>query len=144
LGRMLQGYQALQEKMQATDSDIGDPTSDAAKTLRVSGNEYIQTPHQARFLVEMLRDRVKTARQMYQARNVPALPFLQPGDRVRFVEAGSGLNNPGFIQTIAWRYGGGSYRADYEIIDATDWYINDDYFELGTDVLAATSDKVFY
>jgi hypothetical protein len=143
-GRPLIGYQALQEKVQATDSDIGDPTTDAAKTLRVGGNEYVQSAEQARFLAALLRDRTKKARQVWVARDVPATPTLQPGDRVTCTEAGSELDDEGFITSITWRYRGGAYKADYEVIDAASWYLYDGYFELGVDVLANTSERVFY
>jgi hypothetical protein len=144
-GRPLVGYQALQEKLQATDSDIGDPTTAMAKTLRVGGNEYLQTVEQARFICELVRDRVKKARQVFIARDVPAIPTLQPGDRVTAVESGSGLNHESFLTSISWRYAAGAYRADYEMLDAASWYLYATYFELGTDTLqAVTSDRVFY
>jgi len=142
-GRPLMGYQALQEKLQATDSDIGDPTSATAKTLRVGGNEYIQTLEQARFLAQLLRDRVKKARQIFVARDVPAIPTLQPGDLVTAVEAGSGLNHTAYLTGISWRYGGGAFRADYEMIDAANWYLYSTYFTLGTDTLGSAR-RVFY
>lgn len=142
-GRPLVGYQALQEKLQSTDSDIGDPSSSTAKTLRVGGNEYIQSVAQARFLAELLRDRSKKARQIFIAREMPAIPTLQPGDRVTAVESGSGLNHAAFLTSINWRYGGGAYGADYEMMDAASWYLYDAYFELGTDTLGS-SEKVWY
>jgi hypothetical protein len=143
-GRPLVGYRALQEKLQATDSDIGDPTSSTAKTLRIAGNEYVQTLEQARFLTQILRDRTKKARQIYVATGVPAIPTLQPGDLVTAVESGSELNHAAYLTSIAWRYGGGKYRADYEMLDATNWYLYSDYFTLGTDTLTNPSERVFY
>jgi hypothetical protein len=144
-GRPLQGYKALEIKLQASDSDIGDPSSADAKTLRISGNDYIQLAEQAMFVASILRDRIKKARQIYPIKDVPAIPTLQPGDRVTVVESGSEINNEGFIQSITWRYNGRQYRADYEVIDATSWFLNNDYFEMDSDVLApVTSEKVFY
>ncbi len=143
-GRPILGYPALQEKYQATDAELGNPVTGLAKTLRISNNEYIQTQEQAQLIGALLRDRVKKTRLTYRVTDVPAIPTLQPGDRVTVAEAGAGINTDGFITTIGWKYDGGTYKADYDILDAANWFIYSDYFLMGTDVLAVTSDKVFY
>lgn len=147
-GTPIVGAPVQQEKLQATDADIGDPTgSGPVKTYRLENNEYIQSRVQAAFLAEMLRDRLKVGRQTYMVNGYPAIPTLIPGHRVTVIESGSGLSvtNIGFIRTINWRYGGGSYRASYEIIDATGWFPFGDYFQLGSSLLGVSgTDKAYY
>lgn len=140
------GAPVQQEKLQATDADIGDPTgSGPVKTFRLENNEYIQTRVQAAFLAEMLRDRLKVGRQTYMVSGYPADPELIPGFRVTVAETDSGVNNDGFIRSINWRYGGGAYRATYEIIDASGWFPFSNYFQLGSSLLAISgSDKAYY
>jgi hypothetical protein len=140
-GRPIVGRQTLQEKFQATDADIGDPTVDEQKTLVISRNPYIQLQTQVRMLGEMLMDRVKVSRYWYDVRRAQFIPDLIPMDLVTVVESGSGINDTGFIQSVAWNFSGGLATADYDIIDAGNWFPYSDYFILGTDTLGAGSTK---
>lgn len=145
VGLPLIGFPALQETLQATDSDIGDPTSATAKTFRVRDNPYVQTKEQAKLLVNILRDRLKVGRLSYPIREANAIPDLIPGDRVTVAETDSEISDDGFIKSINWKYSGGAYKADYNIVSATNWFPHSDYFVLGTSTLAdAGSDKAFY
>lgn len=146
-GTPVVGAPTQQEKLQATDADIGDPTgSGPVKTYRLENNEYIQTRSQTAFLAEMLRDRLKVGRQTYIVNSYPAIPTLTPGHRVTVLEAASGAgSSDGFIRAINWRYGGGAYRANYEVIDASGWFPLSDYFQLGSSLLGVSgTDKAYY
>lgn len=131
-GTPLVGAPTMDRELDAADSDVGDPASDAIKLLEVGGNPYIQTIEQAEFLSEILRDRVKTARQIYRI-NGKGYPTLQPLDRVTIQESKAGLNHTGYIQRVSWSYAG-AYNATYEIIDDTSWLLFDisDYFVIET------------
>lgn len=137
------GYPAGQVAAQASDADYGD-YADGAKTLTLSGNEYSQTPDQAGLLAPMLRDRLKICRETYVITDYPGQPTLVPGDRVAVQETGAGIDNEGFILSIASSYSGGAYKfTSVEILDAASWFPYDDYFLLGTDLLDGDH-KAFY
>lgn len=148
LGIPLYGYPAGQVKGQATGSDIGDPTSGTAKTLVISGNEYVQTLDQAQLIATSLKDRVQKCRMTYRVKLVPGIPSLTVGDRVTVVESDSGINAEGFLLSYNWAFGKGAYDfTDCEILDASSWtpYAPTAYFLLGTDAPdASTSKRVYY
>lgn len=147
-GIPLIGYPAGQVKQQATGSDIGDPTSAECKTLAISNNEYIQTLDQAQLIAASLKDRLQKARLTYRITNVPGIPTLIPGDLVTVVEAGSEVNNTGFILSYDWTFSRGAFDfTTVEVLDSANWtpYTAAQYFILGTDSPnATTSKRVFY
>lgn len=140
-GYPLIGEDADQKKYQATDSDIGNPTTGELKSFRVTGNAYVQTVEQADLLAMMLRDRLKKGRQSFTVQ-AQAIPTLEPG---YLVTVSAAVDVLCYIQSINWSIQNGKYHATYNLIEATDWFIYSDYYELGTDAPnATTSQRIYY
>ena len=141
-GQYLSGDDDHDMTMDAEDSIIGAPSAGEIKAFRCAGNPYIQTQAQAAFLAEILRDRLKAMRAIYSV-TAPGIPTLEPGNAVTVVEAESGVNCPGFINAVTWTYANGTYNATYRVVDATGWYIESGYFEIGLSLLAGSA-ALFY
>lgn len=60
------------------------------RVFELRGNQFIQTWSQGDFLAQIFRDRMERPREVYHLRNVPAIPWLQRGDRVTVRETGVG------------------------------------------------------
>lgn len=141
-GQYLSGDDDHDVTLDAEDSVAGQPSAGNVKAFRCAGNPYVQTQAQAAFLAEILRDRLKAMRAIYSIA-APGIPTLEPGGAVTVVEAGSGVNCPGFITAVTWTFSGGAYNATYRVVDATGWYLESGYFEIGVSLLGGSA-KLFY
>ena len=93
----------------------------------------------------MLMERVKRYRSTFII-SAPAIPDLEPYDSVTVTESITGISKAGYIANISEQFSGGAYTASYEILDATDWLIDGDYFEIGSSTVtsASGSDYIFH
>ena len=134
----------------AAGSSIGDPTaSGIVKRLEMDENPFVQTPAQADMLAAIILDRSDDPRMTLALTGVPAIPYLQLGDRVTATVTTEGISAVDFFITgIQERYGPDPrYEMDLTLLEAASFYeyTAAQYFIIGTDALSAgTSDRVFY
>lgn len=113
------------------------------KSLR--GNPYVQSRPQGAMLAAMLCDWQDTPRLLFTLSGCPGKPTRTLGQRVTVSDANSlSSNRDGFITGISWRYDSRGYTQDLELVDATSYYPYSAYFTVGTDVLGAATDPIFY
>jgi len=134
----------------AAGSSIGDPTgSGIVKRLEVSENPAIQTEAQADMLASIALDRSDDPRQTLTLSGVPAIPYLQLGDRTTVTVTEFGISSVDYFVTgIGEQYGPGPlYEMNLTLLEASSFYeyTTAQYFILNTDAPSAgTSDRVFY
>ncbi|MEE8306120.1 MAG: hypothetical protein V3R81_02585 [Gammaproteobacteria bacterium] len=135
----------------ASGSSIGDPTaSGIVKRLEVGENPAIQTEAQADMLASIALDRSDDPRQTLTLAGVPAIPYLQLGDRVTVTVTEFGISSVDYFVTgiTPEQYGPGPlYEMGLTLLEASSFYqfTAAQYFVLNTDAPSAgTSDRVFY
>jgi hypothetical protein len=122
-------------------------TGRAGRVRALTGNRWLQTQQQADVLAEFLRDRHEAPRLFFQVSDYRGSPSLRLGDRLTLNDSEiMSAARDAFVIAISWRFGGGRFKQDLELVDATDLYEFSDspgYFRVGTDVLAGTR-RIFY
>lgn len=106
---------------------------------RIGGNPYIQTKGQAQLVAALIAYRNSYPRLTYHLTGVPALPWLQLGDRIGIdLQEHSGTTpistiRYGIITSLvsSWRPDG-AYLMDIEAVDVAGLYEYDNYHVLGT------------
>jgi len=149
-GVPLAGLHAEPVVIDASDSAIGDPASDLVKRLEIRDNVFIQTQVQAEVLAWMTLDRSKNPRRAATLSGVPAVPWLEIGDRVTVDSTNQAWTAvPFFVTGISETYQANprQYEQNLSLLDAASFYqysLNE-YFITGTDVPhATTSKRLFY
>ena len=93
----------------------------------------------------MLADWQDTPRLLFTLAGCPGKPTRALGQRVTISDANSlSSNRDGFITGISWHYDTRGYMQDLELVDATSYYPYSAYFSVGSDVLGAATDPIFY
>ena len=106
---------------------------------RIGGNPYIQTKGQAQLVASLIAYRNSYPRLTHRLTGVPALPWLQLGDRIGIdLQEHSGTTpistiRYGIITSLvsSWRPDG-AYLMDIEAVDVAGLYEYDNYHVLGT------------
>jgi hypothetical protein len=144
-GMPILGKKSAEVTLQATDSPLGDPSTDGGKlkSLPLGNNVYVQTQEQATALCTENRDRLKSPRSIFRIVNIPIIPWLEIYDRVTVVEATTGINMDCFILEIHPTGKPGVWKGDYVVIEVGAWYRYSDYFVLGVDTIGINK-RVYY
>ena len=101
----------------------------------ISGNVYIQTRAQADMVASIAAQRMAYPRLTHQFRGVPALPWLQLGDRITIdVPEPMTADRYGIVTALAfsWQPKAG-FLMDIDAVDVGGLFEYDDYHVLGTD-----------
>jgi hypothetical protein len=121
--------------------------TDRVRSIR--GNFYIQTPTQARMLANFANDRYARMIPQYTVRNVPAVPFLEVGDRVTVIGPPvADQPKEAIIISIGTSFNPTSrsapaYSQTFTILDATTFYARSNYYVIGVSDLSA-NDAAWY
>ncbi len=114
---------------------------------KVQGQLYIQGKIHAETIGEFLRDRLEKPKLSYTLTGVPAIPYLELGDRVTVTGTtgdaiGYTLNRAAFITGIDWAFTGKEYNfTSITMVDKNRLWMLDDYFRSGTDGLGPTIEQ---
>ena len=133
-GTPLTGAPLAEAQYNSNNSPVSFP-----RVKEIRGNELIQSLAQADTIALFLRDRLENPRILYKLSNVPAIPYLELGDRVTVVGAVDGnasfWSRTGYIVEIGWRYSTQTgYVSDYTIMDDNNLFRYTDPFIWGTTV----------
>lgn len=141
----------------ATDSAIGDPTTGLVKRKEMGTNQttgiqnvYIQTEQQAEVIAYLTLDRSKNPRKAPTLTAVPAVPWLEPLDKVTVDSTNQSWTAEEFNLTgIAWDYqvNPRRYEQTLTMLESSSFfpYTTAQYFIINTDAPSAgTSDRLFY
>lgn len=143
-GEALWGGPTAEEKEESTGDYI-----DEEKLMELRGNPYIQRKSQAAAVAEFLKDRLQKPREIYQLRGVPAIPWLELGDRVSITEADSGITACAHVIGVDWRLVGGEnaiYEMDVTLVNAASLFPYDsgDYFVIGSCEMSGSDSKLLF
>lgn len=145
VGAGVVGAPSAEETRTSTDSFW---TGRTGRNRSLRGNPYIQSRAQAGMLASMLCDWLDTPRVLFSATGCPGDPLRSLGRRVTISDANSlSSNRDAYITGISWRYDRNGFKQDLEMVDAAGYYPYADtggYFIVGTSVLGATTEPVFY
>lgn len=130
----LRGLALVGGPQEQVDIDVTTPLVPENKR-NIGGNAYIQTKAQANLVANLTAYRMSYPRLMHQFRGVPALPWLQLGDRIAVdVAAPVTADRYGVITglSFSWRPEGG-FLMDIDAADVAGLYEYSDYHVIGTD-----------
>lgn len=115
------------------ERDVAVPLVPANKT-RPPSNPYVQTPAQASLLADFLVDRMQYPRLTYTLSGVPAIPWLQLGDRVTITASEPiTTSRDAIITKLSFRFVPQSgFSMDVECIDAAGLFLYGGYMVIGT------------
>lgn len=102
--------------------------------LRLSDNPYIQTKPQADLLADLAADRMQYPRLTYKISGVPAVPWLQLGDRITITATEPITTSRQAIVTkldFSWRPEA-RFVMNVEAVDAAGLFQYSDFFVVGT------------
>jgi hypothetical protein len=115
-----------------------------AKTLRITGNPYIQTLTQGQFLADIAANWMKIPRTLVAWKG-PGAPWLQILDRVHIESAGSGIDEDCWIIDKQEELGVGKYMQTLLCLPCASLFPNASYFIIGTSTYKdSASGKVFF
>lgn len=114
------------------------------KTLRITGNPYIQTLTHGQFLADIAANWMKIPRTLVVWKG-PGAPWLQILDRVHIESAGSGIDEDCWIIDKQEELGVGKYTQTLLCLPCASLFPNASYFIIGTSTYKdSASDKVFF
>ena len=110
-------------------------------------NPYIASLRQAESLARFALARFKDPPLILTLEDVPALPWLEPGDRVTVQDEKTDLAHDFFIGEIAWTFAD-VFSEKIGLVRADDLFAYSDYFVLGTSTFGdgadATDGRLFW
>jgi len=127
------------------------PTT-ARRVRSVRGNMYLQTQLQAEALAHYLAGRYQQLSSVTALRDLPGVPQLELGDRLRWstfgirddMAAPAERDREGFLVGLAWRYGAETgFRQDLTLLDTATLYPYNNYFVIGQTALG-TAGRAWY
>jgi hypothetical protein len=133
-------------------------TSESYTTVNTTGNpdrrmpplrnDYIQTEEQARYLADMLADRLGTVRLQLTAQGLAANPLLELGDVVTVTSVLTGISTNAIVVGKKSHYvvseTDGSLTMDLDLVDVTGMYGSNNYFRVGTSALGSSGGEAWY
>ena len=149
VGRPVQGGPTQEESRDsATHGSNGAFfTTRGGRTRSLRSNPYVQSRAQAGMLALFLLHQSEYPRLTYRLRGVLGNPARRLGDRVTINDTSvMSASRDAFLVGIRWRLTANGFQQDLEAIDAAQLYPyqSDGYFIIGTNVLSATSKRIFY
>lgn len=113
--------------------------------IRVSDNPYIQTKLQADLVADLVADRMQYPRLAYTLRGVPAIPWLQLGDRITITATDPITTSRQAIITkldFSWQPNA-LFTMTIDAVDAAGLFPYRSYFVVGTTALGSTTSVLF-
>lgn len=114
-------------------------TGREGRSRKVSGNRWVQSESQARFLKDFMAARQETPPLFAKMGGCPGNPLRTLGDRITITDAELSLSATDFfITAVSWRYDRGGFLQDFEAIRAADAHeyaggaVSGGYFFLST------------
>jgi hypothetical protein len=113
--------------------------------VRVSDNPYIQSKAQADLIADLVADRMQYPRLTYKLAGVPAIPWLQLGDRITITATDPITTSRQAIITkldFSWQPNA-LFTMTIDAVDAAGLFPYSSYFVVGTTALGSTTSVLF-
>lgn len=145
-GRGLVGGPTGEETRTSVDDGYNSAffTARGSRTLSVRGNNYVQSQAQAGMQALLKLHRVERPRITYKLK-CAGNPLRRVGWRITISDPKLlAADRDAIITGISFRVGPTGYTQDIEAVDATQLFVDDGYFVIGTNVLGAASLPIYY
>jgi len=116
-----------------------------SNVIRMSDNPYIQTKPQADLVADLVCDRMQYPRLTYKLAGVPAIPWLQLGDRITITATDPITTSRAAIVTkldFAWQPNG-RFTMGVEAVDAAGLFQHASFFVVGTSLYNSATQVLF-